>query len=78
MPQETPNPPIVINAEVVSNDYIEKLRLLSQIHCEIAAQLNAKRETKLTAYHCEDDKYIPADPHEDLISIMQAVNACPS
>lgn len=45
--------------------YCGKLRMLQNIHAEIAEIINGKREKTLDAFQGADDKYIPDNPKEN-------------
>ena len=49
--------------------YANKLLLLSEIHGEIAPELNRKRELAWKVLHSADDRYIP-EKGESLIDLM--------
>ena len=59
--------------------YRGKLRLMDQIHNEIADKLNAKRQSIREMFFRVEDEYIPETKHNDYLSLwMSAAKVMPN
>lgn len=72
LPDET------IDGEVISRPLSAKafkrrrglLRIMDQVHNEIADKVNNLRELRLKSFRGDDDRYIPETKHNDHLALM--------